>query len=81
MLIYLTIESIPLFSDNSRPTIETSFRISWLENLLSKSILERVQIAIDELGFPLAYSSGIGNTVLHISPTISANISQIFLYF
>ena len=46
LFTYLIIESIPLFSESRRPTIDIWFRISEFAKFLSKSMLERVQIAI-----------------------------------
>ena len=49
---YLTVESILLFSESNRPTIDILYKILEFAMFLSKSMLERVQIAILELGFP-----------------------------
>jgi hypothetical protein len=52
LFTYLIIESIPLFSESNRPTIDILYKISEFAIFLSKSMLERVQIAVLELGFP-----------------------------
>ena len=64
----LTNESIPLFSENSLPTRETFD--NRLESVISFSrfMLERVQMASEDLGFPKNTSSFIGRIILHISP-------------
>ena len=45
-------ESIPLFSESSRPAIDILFKISEFAKFLSKFMLESVQTAIEEFGFP-----------------------------
>ncbi len=42
-----------------------------IENFLSKSMLERVQTAIDEFEFPRKDSSGMGKIILQSSPIAS----------
>ena len=52
LFTYLIIESIPLFSESNRPTIDILYKILKFVMFLSKSMLERVQITILELRFP-----------------------------
>ena len=40
-------------------------------SFFNKFMLERVQIAIEESGFPIKNSSGIGKMILHSSPIAS----------
>lgn len=59
-----------MFSESNLPAIEIWFKSSEFAIFLSKSILESVQIAIEESAFPRYDSSGIGKTTFHNLPII-----------
>ena len=59
-----------MFSESNLPTSTTLFMTEEFAISLSSFMLERVQIDIDELEFPKKTSSGIGKSVLQISPAI-----------